>query len=184
MKKVPSDTKKLVKDLNAKLKVLQSELIEANKLEGKDPFIGVKVKKNQGRAERVKQKDAVDTLVGTSYLEIEITAKDGDVFIPISIASGKKVAGFMYQIEGTAEGRIATADVRVRGEGVLQVTVGTVHYAKIPAGKTASFEIRSTIRGTFGKTYAIVITRIHYKLRLADARYEQYLKGIHGATIW
>jgi hypothetical protein len=66
---------------------------------------------------------------------------------------------------------------------VSQVTVGTLRYAKIPAGETASFEIRAVMRGTYGKSYKIVFTRLNYKLRLADARYQQYLKEIHSKSV-
>jgi hypothetical protein len=171
--------------LNADLKILQAKLVEANKLEGKDAYIDVKVKKNQARFEKIKQKGLEDKVVGKFYLQIDVTAKAGEVFIPISIASGKKTAGFMYQIEGIAEGSLANAEVKVRGDGVTQVTVGTLLYAKIPAGKTASFEIRAAIRGKSGKAYKIVFTRLNYKLNLADARYQQYLKEIHsdGVTL-
>jgi hypothetical protein len=89
----------------------------------------------------------------------------------------------MYQIEGTAEGSISVAGVRARGDGVSLVTLGTLIYAKIPAGKTASFEIRATIRGMFGKTYKIIFTRINYKLNLTDARYQQYLKEIRSESV-
>lgn len=183
MKKISGDNKKLLKELNAELKTLQAKLVQANKLEGKDAYIDVKVKKNQARFEKIKQKDADDKAVGKFYVEIDITAKEENIFIPISIASGKKTAGFMYQIEGTAPGSIATADIRVRGEGVTQVTLGTLLYAKIPAGKTASFEIRATTRGKMGKVYKIVFTRLNYKLNLTDARYQQYLKVIHSESV-
>lgn len=183
MAKTSADNKKLLKGLNAELKTLQEKLAQANKLEGKNAHIEVKVKKNQARFERIKLEDAVDKVIGKFYLEIDITAKQEDVYIPLSIASGKKTAGFMYQIEGTAEGKIATADIKIRGEKVSQVTVGTLLYAKIPAGKTASFEIHAAIRGTFGKAYKIVFTRVNYKLNLADARYQQYLKEIHSKSI-
>jgi len=183
MKKLSPADKKLVKDLNAQVKVLQTKLVQANKLEGKDDFIDVRVKKNQGRFERIKQKGVEDKAVGKFYIEILIKAKQKDVFIPTSIASGKKTAGFMYQIEGTAEGSISTADVRARGDGVSLVTLGTLVYAKIPPGKTASFEIRATIRGAFGKTYKIIFSRLNYKLNLTDARYQQYLKEIHSDSV-
>jgi hypothetical protein len=183
MKKISADNKKLVKELQAQLKVLQAQLVQANKLEGKDAYIEVKVKKNQAHFERIKQKGEDDRAVGKFYIEIDITAKEENIFIPISIASGKKTAGFMYQIEGTAPGSIATADIRVRGDGVTQVTLGTLLYAKIPTGKTASFEIRATTRGAFGKTYKIVFTRLNYKLHLTDARYQQYLKEIHSESV-
>ena len=84
----------------------------------------------------------------------------------------------MYQIEGTGEGIITTADVTVRGEGISQVTLGTLLYAKIPVGNTATFRIQTTIRGKIGKSYKIIINRINYKLTLQDPRYQQYIKEI------
>lgn len=183
MQKIPTVNKKLIKELGAELKVLQEKLVEAHKLEGKDAYIAVKVKKNQAHAERIKLNGVPDKAIGKFYIEVDITAKQETVFIPLSVASGKKVAGFMYQIEGTAEGKVATADVVVRGEGVTQVTLGTLLYAKIQTGKTASFQIRATTRGKFGKEYKIVFTRINYKLNLTDARYQQYLKEIHSESV-
>lgn len=183
MKKISASDKKRIKGLNAELQVLQEELVRANKLEGKDAYITVKVKKKQAHPERIKIDDATDKVIAKFYLEIEITAKQANVFIPLSIASGKKTAGFMYQIEGTAPGTIATANVRVRGVGITQVTVGTLLYAKIPGGTTASFQIHATVRGIYGKKYKIVFTRLNYKLLLTDARYEQYLKEIHSESV-
>ena len=183
MKKTAAENKKLLKSLNAEVKVLQTKLVQAKKVEGKDDYIDVKVKKNQARFQRVKQKGVEDKALGKFYIEIDITAKKEPVFVPLSVASGKKTAGFMYQIEGTAEGSIVTTDTKVRGEGVSQVTVGTLLYAKIPAGKTASFQIQATIKGNFGKTYKIVFTRLNYKLQITDARYQQYLKEIPSKSV-
>ena len=183
MKKITEENKKLIKGLSTEVKTLQAQLVQAHKLEGKDGYIGVKVKKNQARPERIKLKDAKDKVLGKFFIAVDITAKQENIFIPLSIASGKKTAGFMYQIEGTAPGTIASAEIKVRGEGLTQVTVGTLLYAKIPTGKTASFEIRATTRGVFGKTYKIIFTRLNYKLNLTDARYRQYLKEIHGKSI-
>ncbi len=183
MGKTSADTKKHVKELNVQLKTLQEKLTEVQKLEGKDAYVDVKVKKNQAHVERIKQNDAKDKVLGKFYLEVDVIAKQEQVFIPLSIASGKKVAGFMYQIEGTAQGSIASAEVRVRGLGVSQVTVGTLLYAKVPVGKTASFQILASIRGTYGKKNTIVFTRLNYKLRLSDARYQQYLKEIHSESV-
>lgn len=183
MEKTSADNKKLLRELHAKLKILQAQLVEANKLEGKDAYIDVRVRKNQARFERIKEQSAPDTVLGKYYIELLITTKQEDIFIPLSIASGKKVAGFMYQIEGTAEGRVDTADIKVRGVGVSQVTLGTLLFAKIPRGKTGEFQVRATVRGTFGKSYKIVFTRLNYKLNLRDARYEQYLKEIHSESI-
>lgn len=173
-----SSNKVVLKELSSQLKKLQDELVDVHKLEGVDSYITVKVKKDQARFERVKVKDEKDKAFGEFFMMVEITTKKDIVFIPLSIASGKKPTGFMYQIEGTAEGVITTANVTVRGEGVTQVTLGTLLYAKIPAGKTAAFRIQATIRGKFGKTYEIVINRINYRLSLTDARYQQYLKPI------
>jgi hypothetical protein len=181
MKKASAGNKKLLKALNAELKGLQAELVKAHKLEGKDAYIAVKVRKNQARFERIKQEGAGDKAMGKFFIEVEITAKQQEVFIPVSVASGKKTAGFMYQIEGTAEGRVVTAEISVRG--VSQVTLGTLLYAKIPAGKTASFQVRATIRGKIGKKYKIVFARLNYKLQLTDARYQQYLKEVHSESV-
>lgn len=183
MSKTPADNKKLLKSLQAELKVLQAKLVEANKLEGKDSYIEVKLKKNQGRFEKIKQKGKEDKTEGRFYLELEITAKQSDVYLPLSVASGKKTAGFMYQIEGTGEGSIIGAEVRVRGEGVAQVKVGTLLYAKVPATKKAAFEIRAAIKGKGGKAYKLVFTRLNYKLNINEVRYQQYLKEIHSDKV-
>lgn len=183
MKKVSADNKKLLKKLNTELQGLQTALVQAHKLEGKDDYIAVKVRKSEARFERIKKKGEADKAVGHFFIEIDITAKQQDVFIPISIASGKKTAGFMYQIEGTGIATIASTGMKIRGDGVLQVTLGTLLYAKIPAGKTASVKIQAIIRGALGKQYKIVFTRLNYKLHLADARYQQYLKEIHTDSV-
>jgi hypothetical protein len=174
---------KLVKGLQAELKVLQAKLVEANKREGKDAYIDVKIKKNQARYQKSLNKDEKAAPLGTFYIEIAMTAKQAVVYVPLSVASGKKVAGFMYQIEGTAEGAIDSTEIRVRGEGVSQVTLGTLLFAKIPAGTTALFEIQATIRGKAGKLYSLVFTRLNYKLALTDARYEQYLKELRSSSV-
>ena len=177
MAKTPQG-KQMLKDLSTQLKRLEEELVIANKAEGKDEYITVKLGKDQARFERVKVEGEKDKAFGKFHIMIEVTAKKSDVFLPLSIASGKKPTGFIYQIEGTAEGVITTADVTVRGDGVSQVTLGTLLYAKIPAGITATFRIQTTIRGKAAKTYKIIINRINYKLALTDARYQQYLKPI------
>ncbi len=177
MAKTPQG-RQFLKELATQLKRLQEELALANKAEGKDDYINVKLGKDQARFERVKVEGEKDKAFGKFLILIEVTAKKSAVFLPLSIASGKKATGFMYQIEGTAEGVITTADVTVRGKGISQVTLGTLLYAKIPTGITATFRIQTTIRGKAGKTYKIIINRINYKLALTDARYQQYLKPI------
>ena len=46
MKKLSPADKKHLKELNVQIKGLQAELVKVNKLEGKDDYISVKVKKN------------------------------------------------------------------------------------------------------------------------------------------
>lgn len=183
MKKVSAADKKQLKDLNTQIKTLQGKLVQAKKLEGHDPYLEVRVEKSQAHYEEVKQKNGEKKVVAKFFMAIEVTAEQTEVFIPLSIASGKRVAGFMYQIEGTAEGMIETAEVAVRGKGVSQVTVGTLLYAKIPAGVTASFKVLARVKGRPGKVYKIIITRLNYKLAVADARYQQYLKAIPSDSV-
>jgi hypothetical protein len=175
--------KKSLAQLQAELRRLQAALSEALKKEGKDQNIEVKVQKNQARSDVVKQKVGEDKKLAKFYLEILLTAKGGDVYVPISVASGKKTAGFMYRIEGTAIGSIVETSVKVRGEKISHVTLGTLLYAKIPAGKTALFQIQATTRGKSRETYGIVLFRLNYKLELNAQRYQQYLKEIVSDTV-
>lgn len=178
MAKSLGEKKKLLKELTTKLKGLQAEQVIAKKAEGIDDYIKVKAGKRQARFKRIKQDGKKDRTEGTFLIELEITAKTSEVLIPISIASGKKTAGFMYYIEGTAEGKIISADVTARGEGVMQIKQGTLTYAKIPSGKVAEFRILAEIGGRTGQTYKIIINRLNYKLNLAQTQYYQYLKPI------
>jgi hypothetical protein len=179
MAKTASVTKKqLVKNLKGQMKKLQSELEVVKKASGIDEFISVKVQKTQSRFERIKNPNGADQGIGKYLLVIDIHSKKDDVYIPVSIASGKKATGFMYQIEGTSKGAISTTDISCRGEGTTQITLGTLLYCKIPAGKKASFRIQFEIKGKIGKTYKVVINRVNYKLSPSDARYKQFLKEI------
>lgn len=173
-----STKKQKLKVLKTELKKLQVDLSIAQKLAGVDEYIDVKVITNQSRFELVKTKNEPDKAFGHFYLQLSLKAEQMPVFIPLSLASGKKTTGFMYQIEGTAEGLIANANVEAKGDGVTQITIGTILYAKIPAGKTATFTIKTTIKGQKAKTYKIIINRINYKLAINDARYKQYFKEI------
>ena len=183
MAKTSAADKKLLKQLTTQLKELQEQLVQAHKREGIDAYIDVRVGKNQARFQRIRKKGAEDKAEGNFYIEVSITAKQQEVLIPVSVASGKKTAGFMYQIEGSAEGSIVTTDIKVRGESVSQITVGTLLFAKIPTGKTALFQIQATTGGAFGKSYKIVFTRLNYKLKLTDVRYLQYLKEIASKSV-
>ena len=183
MKKLSGEDKKRIKALNTQVKELQGKLVQAEKLEGKDAYVSIVVDKKQARFIRIKQKGVEDKAEGRFFTELAVTAKQQDVYFPLSVASGKKTAGFMYQIEGTAEGTIVTTDIKVQGKGVTLVTVGTLVYAKIPAKGSAAFKIQVVIRGSFAKRYKIVFTRLNYKLMLTDARYQQYLKEIHSESV-
>jgi len=143
----------------------------------------VHVDKTQSRFKRVRDGNGSRTGIGEFFLLLSITAKDTALYIPLSIASGKKPTGFVYHIEGTAEGMISTTDISVRGEGVTQLTLGTILYAKIPVGKTAVFRLLIEMRGKVGKTYGIVINRINYKHNPSDARYQKYLQEIPTKTV-
>lgn len=178
----PQD-KKRVKELTAQIKVLQEKLVHAKKAEGVDEYIAVTTSLNQAHADVVRQRGVADKFFGKFLIGLAITAKQTHVFIPLSVASGKKTAGFMYHIEGTAEGSIVSAEVRVRGKGVSQVKVGTLLYAKVLAGTMVSCELRITIKGSEKKTYSITITRINYKTQLSDTRYHQYLKEISSRNV-
>jgi len=178
MKKPAPADKKLLKTLTSTLKKLQGDLVVAKRVEGIDEYIDVKVRYNDARFTRIKVENGKDKATGHYILDIAMTCKQGSVLVPLSIASGKTVTGFMYHIEGTGESAVASASVKVRGDGIQQVTIGTLEYCKIPAGKTATFRLQITIRGQIGKSYRIILNRLNYKLALSDARYQQYLKPI------
>jgi hypothetical protein len=143
----------------------------------------VRIKKSQGRYRRIRDPHGPDEGVGEFFLIVEIVAAGETVYVPVSIASGKKPTGFVYQIEGTAQGSIEETDISCGGEGVTQITSGTIRYAKIPKGKTAAFRILITMRGKVGKEYSIIIDRINYKFDPADARYERYEEEVRSKSL-
>ncbi len=140
--------------------------------------IVVKVRDLEESARRIPDPLKPDAVHGKFWFTIDITATTKEVYIPLSVASGKKLAGFMYQIEGTAPGTIKTTDISCKGDGVLQVTHGTILYAKIPAGKTATFKLRIEMRGVLNKTYGITLYQIQYKWSPTDARYQKLAQTI------
>lgn len=143
-----------------------------------DPGIFVKVVDLEESVRRVPDPLKQDSVHGKFWFTIAITATGKEVYIPLSVASGKKLAGFMYQIEGTAPGAIKSTHIEVKGDDVLQVTHGTIQYVKIPAGKTATFKIRIEMRGVLNKTYGISLYQIQYKWSPADARYQKVAQAI------
>lgn len=148
-----------------------------------DEFIHVKVEESQGRFERIRRPGERDQGHGEFFLRMDVTAPKKTLYIPLSIASGKKPTGFIYHIEGTAEGIIHTTNISCRGDGITKITLGTLLYAKIPAGKTATFRILVETRGPIGKEYMIVINRINYKFDPSDARYTRFDTEIPSKTV-
>jgi len=183
MAKTTKANVQLLKGLHAQLKAVQAELVVVQKAAGIDDYLEVKRTKNQSRLERIKKKGLADRVIGHYLLLLTITAKKDTVFVPLSIASGKKQTGFIYQIEGTGDSSIVTAKVTARGEEITLVTLGTIVYAKIPPQRTGEFNIQIQIKGKTGKVYKFLIHRINYKLAVTDARYNQYLKEIPSDTL-
>jgi hypothetical protein len=177
LKKTTSQRQQL-KAATAKLKMLKEQLLAAKQASGIDDFIAVKITKNQARYERSHALGTPANGVGKFFMLVAVTAKKQEVLIPLSMASGKKTAGFMYIIEGTGESSIATTSVTPTGDEVSHITIGTLQFCKIPAGSTAVFRILVTSRGQAGKTYQFIISRLNYKLLLSEARYLQYLKPL------
>lgn len=148
-----------------------------------DEYISVRVEKSQARFKRIKKPEGADVGIGYYFLILDVTAHKGTVHVPLSIVSGKKTTGFIYQIEGTGTGSLSTAEVKVQGEGVTQVTLGTLLYAKIPEGKTGSFRVQVGIRGKIGKEYIVIIHQINYKLSPTDARYKKLVGGVSSRAL-
>jgi hypothetical protein len=112
--------------------------------------------------------------LGVFFLLFEITAGPQALHIPISIASGRKSAGFLYLVEGGSEG-VSTAVIQAKGgKGVTTVTSGSVVYTKIPSGMTASFIVNAEIIGLLRENYKIVVSTISYKTSPNDFRYKKF----------
>jgi hypothetical protein len=148
-----------------------------------DEFLKVRIQKSQARFKRVRDPEGPDAGIGEFFLLVDITALREAVYIPISIASGKKPTGFVYQIEGTGAGSLSTADISCRGAQVTQVTWGTILYAKIPSGKTATFRVLVEMKGKIGKAYTVAINRINYRFDPSDARYQKYEQEVRSKTL-
>lgn len=119
-----------------------------------------------------------DAELAEFFFLIDLTALVETIYVPLSVASSKKPTGFVYQIEGTAPGAIVAATVSCKGEGVTQITLGTILYAKISKGMTATFRILVHMRGREAKSYKIIINRINYKHDLNTLRYESLLTAL------
>ena len=128
------------------------------------------------------QKNSDDLGLGNYLLIVDITASKDTLYIPLSIASGRKSTGFVYQIEGSTKSS-ATATISSKGEGIMTVTSGSIAYCKIPAGKTTTFKIHAEVTGAEGKEYSVVISRINYKLNPNDLRYRRFLTEVRSRTL-
>jgi hypothetical protein len=178
MKKLTPTERSTLSGMKAKLKSLQADLVEAKKREGIDDYLSARIAGTKTRFTRTKIESGPDRAVGEFRIILELTTKRAPVSIPLSIASGKTVAGFMYQIEGTGESSIASASVSIRTRGLTETSIGTLRYVTLPAGKKNELELTVTVRGKVGRQYQIVLNRINYKLTPADPRYQQYLKSL------
>lgn len=112
--------------------------------------------------------------LGTYFLLFEITAGSDALYIPISIATGRKSAGFLYVVEGTGVGVPTVALMEKGGKDVTTVTSGSIVYTKIPAGKTGTFVLNGEIIGETERSYRIVLSTISYKTNPNDFRYKKF----------
>ncbi len=148
-----------------------------------DAYIAVTTEKSQARFTRVKNTKGADGGIGHFFMLLTVTALQGDMYVPLSISSGKKVSGFMYYIEGTSLGKLSTAEVSARGSGVTKVTLGTLQYVKVAKGARAEFRIQVEIQGKVGKEYTIHLHEFNYKLTPTDARYKKVLNVATSKTL-
>lgn len=127
--------------------------------------------------DRVSNPKGPDTNIARYYVRLDIRATKYTLYIPVSIASGKKSTGFIYQIEGTGEAN-ASATIDSQGKNTTRVTFGSIEYCKIPPGQVASFKIITKVKGKRPKQYKFVLSRINYKLNPNDSRYKRVLTEI------
>lgn len=155
----------------------------SSKVGSTQTHILVKVRDTKESSRRERDPDGPDPVTGKFWFDIDITAIEKDIYLPLSIASGKKPTGFVYQIEGTAQGSILTTDIKCKGSGITQITLGTLLYCRIPAGMTGTFSIRVEMRGQLGKSYRVAIRQINYKLDPGDARYQKSSQDIYAKML-
>ena len=169
----PRTKKLLLKNLEEQVLKLQKQLTDMGAPSPSDAPLSIRIKETQENFKRIRDPQGPDTGIGTFLLFLEITPRNESVYIPLSVASGKKPTGFIYQIEGTKKGEIVTAGVTVKGTGVEEVTLGTITYARVPAGTGALFRVTIEIKGFMQNSYRVQITNINYKLNPSDARYKK-----------
>lgn len=145
--------------------------------------LNVRVKDTNAHFRRLHEPGMLESGLGKFFLLLEITAADKDIYVPLSLASGKKPTGFVYEIEGTKEGVISTTDISCEGDGISQVTLGTILYCKIPAMATAGFRLFIETRGALGGEYHVVVSQINYKHDPRDARYVKAMEVLESASV-
>jgi hypothetical protein len=143
----------------------------------------IKIQKRNAYFKKIRNPDGPDTGIGTFLLVLDITATKEDIYIPLSIASGKKPTGFIYEIVGTEEGLISTTKISCDGDDISQITLGTILYCKIPATKTGTFRIIVETRGKIGGEYKVIINRTNYKRDASDARYEKFVGDLESKAV-
>jgi hypothetical protein len=169
--------------LNRQLSILKKRLAATTAVGGAQAHLSIKKQKSQARFTRVRKEGSQDGAIGHYFITLDITAQGETVYVPLTIATGKKTAGFMYQIESTAEASVARAVVDASGKGVTLITLGTLVYVKILARTTVEFRIQVDIRGKLGKQYRLNFYRMSYKHVLTEARYQAYEKPMYSDTL-
>lgn len=173
--------KQLILNLDEKLKSLQAQLIElqGTKISTSTEPISIVLKSSSANFKRLRHIHGTDAAGEGKYmLKVEITAGKDALYIPVSITTGRKSNGLIYQVEGS-ERATSTATVTCNGEDSLIVTSGTLSYCKVPAGKTVNFKVLVTIVGPLREEYRVALGRINYKLNTNDSRYKKFLTDIH-----
>lgn len=126
-----------------------------------------------------KKREFKELGLGRYFILFAVTAGHEVLHIPISIGTGKKFGGFLYHIEGSGVPKTTTADLEVKkGEGITTVVSGSVVYAKIPSGKTATVRINAEVVGDVGRAYAVTVSQISYKTTPHDYRYKKFATRI------
>ncbi len=121
--------------------------------------------------------------LGTYFLLFEITAGGEALYIPISIATGRKSAGFLYVVEGTGIGTPTVALLGKGGKDVTTVSSGSIVYTKIPPGRLASFVLNGEIMGELERSYRILVSTVSYKTNPNDFRYKKFQANLCTDTL-
>lgn len=169
--------RQLLLNLNEQLKSLQAQLAEINgtKISTTTPPVGVSLKKSTGSFKKLNNEDGSDDSGEGKYmLQIAVAAGSDDLYIPVSIATGRKSNGLIYQVEGSERAE-STATVSCSGENSVVVTSGSLSYCKVPKGMTVSFKVLVSVVGELKEEYRVVLGHINYKLNPSDLRYKKFL---------